>query len=385
MWMSIGGALLALVLAGVALCGPRDAPTRADVARAGRTAAPASAQGDALQPLAPAGWLAAAGIVEPADRELRVAPAEAGLIERVSVAEGDRVAAGQPLFELEHAVESAEVARAEADLAAARAQLGRAEEGVRPEDRRAAAAEAEAARARAELSRRGAMRSVVLAEGGAAPEEQAERAHFQAAADTAAAAGLAERARAAARPWKEDVEVARTALRQAEAALETARARLARRTVRAPAAGTVLQVVIRAGERAEPAGPPLAVLGDLSRVRARLDVDERDVARVQVGQRGYVLAAGAEQARVPGVVEEVGCRMGRKNQRTDEPTERIDTKILEVVLALDHAGALVQGQRVTGYLDLSAVAAGRPRALEDAHPPGPAVGSARAAASKPAR
>jgi HlyD family secretion protein len=38
---------------------------------------------------------------------------------------------------------------------------------------------------------------------------------------------------------------------------------------------------------------------------------------------------------VPGKVVEVARRMGRKNVRTDDPTERIDTKILEVVLELD--------------------------------------------------
>jgi len=112
----------------------------------------------------------------------------------------------------------------------------------------------------------------------------------------------------------------------------------------------VLRVMTRAGERSEAAGPALVVLGDLSRLRVRLDVDERDVGKVRVGQRGYVLAPGGGAQRIAGVVEEISLRMGRKNQRTDEPTERIDTKILEVVLGLDSGRGLVAGQRVTGYL-----------------------------------
>ena len=42
--------------------------------------------------------------------------------------------------------------------------------------------------------------------------------------------------------------------------------------------------------------------------------------------------------------------MGRKNVRTDDPTERIDTKILETVIQLDGRDGLVPGQLVTGYI-----------------------------------
>jgi hypothetical protein len=43
--------------------------------------------------------------------------------------------------------------------------------------------------------------------------------------------------------------------------------------------------------------------------------------------------------------------MGRKNIRTDDPTERIDTKILEVVLELDESKDLVPGMRVVAYIE----------------------------------
>jgi HlyD family secretion protein len=60
-----------------------------------------------------------------------------------------------------------------------------------------------------------------------------------------------------------------------------------------------------------------------------MDVDERDI----------------------GKVAEIGRRMGRKNVRTDDPTERIDTKILEVVIDLDEPGTLVPGLRVTSFVE----------------------------------
>jgi len=49
-------------------------------------------------------------------------------------------------------------------------------------------------------------------------------------------------------------------------------------------------------------------------------------------------------------VVEIARRFGRRNVRTDDPAERIDTKVLEVVLALSDAAGLVPGQRVIGYV-----------------------------------
>jgi hypothetical protein len=46
--------------------------------------------------------------------------------------------------------------------------------------------------------------------------------------------------------------------------------------------------------------------------------------------------------------------MGRKNVRTDDPTELNDTKILEVVVALDAFDGLVVGQRVTALIEAAA-------------------------------
>ena len=51
-----------------------------------------------------------------------------------------------------------------------------------------------------------------------------------------------------------------------------------------------------------------------------------------------------------GLVVEVGRRMGRKNVRSDDPTERIDTKILEVLVELDETAGLVPGQRVMSFV-----------------------------------
>ena len=65
-----------------------------------------------------------------------------------------------------------------------------------------------------------------------------------------------------------------------------------------------------------------------------------------IGTRGVPARYGGFET----AVEEIGRRMGRKNVRTDDPVERNDTKILEVVLSVEDPTGLVVGQRVVCYV-----------------------------------
>ena len=67
-------------------------------------------------------------------------------------------------------------------------------------------------------------------------------------------------------------------------------------------------------------------MGDTQRLRVRMDVDERDVARVRPGAAAYVMADAFGEERFTGRVAEIGRRFGRKNIRTDDPVDRNDTK-----------------------------------------------------------
>jgi multidrug resistance efflux pump len=135
---------------------------------------------------------------------------------------------------------------------------------------------------------------------------------------------------------------------------------LGRLTIRAPIAGTILQLKYRIGEYYNPGAAnaatvePLVVLGDMRAIRVRLDVDERDIARVKIGSPGYATLSAYPGRRFSGRVVEVGIRMGRKNVRTDDPVERLDVKILEVLLQIDQPEGLVPGIRVTAYVDSKA-------------------------------
>ena len=99
--------------------------------------------------------------------------------------------------------------------------------------------------------------------------------------------------------------------------------RLKRRwlAIRAPRLGRILEVKLRAGEYCNLAAAganPLVVTGD-PRLSVRIDVDERDIAKVKQDASAYVIAS-AFRAKVAARVMEIGQADGGENVRTDDPT-----------------------------------------------------------------
>jgi HlyD family secretion protein len=354
-WSKIlsGVALVALagVLARNVAAGPATLPREADVKRAARTEVPLAGPDERAPPSTSAS-VSGNGVVEPADRETKVAGQVGGRIARLMVQEGDLVEEGAAIAELESASEKAQLAATEGDLVVMRATLTRTVRGLRKEDIDATIADAEAAKERALLSAGTLARTEQLAKTGSATADELDRAERQAAVDEESWKATEARRTAAVRGGRaEDVVVADAQVLAAVARRDQAKAALERLTVRSPIRGQVLQLKFRAGEYYNPLGSePLAIVGDMSGLRVRTDVDERDVAKVKVGDPAYVALTAFPGKKFEGRVVEIGRRMGRKNVRTDDPTERIDTKILEVVIGLDDPEGLVPGMRVTSYV-----------------------------------
>jgi multidrug resistance efflux pump len=322
-------------------------------ARAALRQVKASSNGDDREPMAQGDLVGGEGIVEPADRESKVSSEVSGRIQSVNIKEGDHVHAGDVLVVLENDVEKAALRVAERDVAAQRSQLLRTAAGQRREEIEAAIGDAESARARAELSRDSLWRTQTLAQGGAATPDDLDKAQHQADIDQKAFEAAEARKKEAVNGARRDdvaIDVARLEANVARAA--QARAQYEQTVVRAPIDGEILQSKVRAGEYFNAAASePLVVMGDTRELRVRMDVNERDIAQVHLGQASFAQLPAYGERRFPGHVVEIGRRMGRKNVRSDDPTERIDTKILEVVCELDAPEGLVPGLRVTNFVD----------------------------------
>ncbi len=133
----------------------------------------------------------------------------------------------------------------------------------------------------------------------------------------------------------------------ARAELALARRAFDKTRVRAPFDGTVLNVFARVGETVGPdAGRPLLAFGDLSHLRVRAEVEERDVDKVRVGQRVIVKADAYPDREFEGTVTEVASALGSPRITSRGPRRPNDVDVLEVVADLDGSPPLLTGMRV---------------------------------------
>jgi ABC exporter DevB family membrane fusion protein len=306
-----------------------------------------------VQTRTPSPVVAAAGRIEPLSEEIRVGTELSGKLREVRIEEGDRIRRGQVIAVLQNADFAARVALAEAQVKQREAQLLRVNNGSRAEERReaeAAVTEAKAVldeaqaewRRRENLFRSGDISRAVL--------DKAERELTVAKARLEAVKERRQLVERASRD--EDILSATADLEQARAQLAEARAMLEKTYVRSPIDGVVLRKKAKSGESISTDNPEqwVATVGDDRALRVRIDVDEADVARVRIGQQAFVKAEAYGDKQFTGRVVRIGQLLGRKNIRTDEPTERVDTKILETLVELDAGQRLPAGLRVDAYI-----------------------------------
>jgi HlyD family secretion protein len=313
------------------------------------TAKPRIVEASTTQPR----MIAGAGRIEPASEEIQVGADLYGRIRDVLVEEGQAVRRGQPLAALVNDDYHARVSMAATSVQIREAALERLVNGSRSEQRLEAEAslmEAEAvmANARQELSRKAQLHEQKLI---ARMElESCEREFRVSEARFAAAKQRLSIVREETRP--EDLKRARAELDQARAQLAEATAMLDKTIVRSPIDGIVLRKKMKSGESITAlSNQPIVTIGDCSRLRVRMDVDETDVAKVEVGQSAWVRADAYGDSRFQGKVICIGRMLGRKNVRTDEPAEKSDVKVLETMIELDPQVKLPVGLRVDAYIN----------------------------------
>jgi ABC exporter DevB family membrane fusion protein len=294
----------------------------------------------------------AAGLVEPASEEVKLGAQMDGVLQSVDVEEGDSVKRGQAVAVLENGEYSARVVLQRSVVSEREAAVARLRNGSRVEERREADAQVREARAALDNAAAERDRRRTLLDRGAVSKSEAdsaERDWLTAKARLEAAQERAAVVHAATRP--EDLARAEAELATAQAQLRESLAMLEKTIVRAPLDGRVLRKYRRAGESVSANGTtPIVSLGDLRELRVRVDVDETDVAKLREGMPAYVKAEAYGDRQFRGRVLRIGQALGRKNVRTDEPTERVDRKILETLVVLDPGQQLPVGLRVDAYL-----------------------------------
>jgi multidrug efflux pump subunit AcrA (membrane-fusion protein) len=230
--------------------------------------------------------VAGVGVIEPRGEAIAIASHLPGVVSKVYVQAGDAVKRGAPLFALDDRAVRAELAYTEAQVRSAEVALADARDVSQ--------------RAQQSYKRQ------------ATSDAEATRRRFA-------------------------VSLAETRLAEARAARDRLATELDRLVVTAPIDARVWRVDVRPGEYA-PAGPsarPLVVLGDDSELHVRVEVDQTDAARVRAEARAVANLRGDARSKASLRFVRFEPLEQPKRVLTGDGTERVDTRTLEVIYAIE--------------------------------------------------
>ncbi len=305
-------------------------------------------------------WDATApGRIEPRTQEVRLGASTPGRIAEVRVNTNDKVFPGELLVRLDDEEALARVASAEAQVAAS--------ERARDEERRRGSADlrraeddvADAAKAVAQAWSR--LDAVSVPHEGAAPAVEdaviggARSALARAQDDLRQKQDALRKAKQdAGLPTKEESDVS-----AARAGLMLAQAEVQKTRIRSPIDGTALQVRARVGEMVVPSPEQwLVLLGDISGLAVRAELDEHDFAKVRVGQRAVVRAYAFPDREFEGRVRSIAHYVGpsRLGAQGPQRNKMSDVDVADVVVDLTDPGPLAVGMQADVYFSAEAPA-----------------------------
>ena len=301
-------------------------------------------------------YIAGSGILEAVGQNIAIGSPLPRLALEVYVKVGDEVEAGAPLFRLDDRDQKAEAAVRKAALQSAQARLERLKASPRPEEvppaeARVAAAEAQLADFRNQV----ALWESVSDKRAVTVEDLQRRKFAVQAQEARVAEAKAALALLKAGAWKADLEVAQAEVASAEAQLQQTETEIARLTVRAPLRGVVLQVNLRAGEFA-PSGAlqtPLMLFGRLDRMNLRVDVDENDAWRFRKDAAAVAFVRGNRELKTELKFERVEPYVVPKRSLTGDSTERVDTRVMQVVYSFERTKLPVYvGQQMDVFIEV---------------------------------
>jgi HlyD family secretion protein len=317
-------------------------------------------------------WAASApGRVEPSGGEVRIGAQVPGRVAEVLVAANDKVAAGDLLVRLEDDDLVPRVHAAAAEVAVRKRERDSAEAIGKPaQDRRSAEdtlanAERQLAQAREDQDRVSKQRR---AGSGTDADVDKVRDATEKARERLLQArdGLRKALAAEGLPPPTRPEAALTAAR---ADLSLAEAALEKTRIRAATAGTVLQVNAKAGEIIAPS-PEIAllVMGNLSSLRVRAELEERDLGKVRVGQAAVVRSDAFPGKDFEGKVTFLAQSLGPSRLGQRGPRKPVDVDVLEVLIELAGNPPLLPGMRVDVFVrnDATALPGGKQTAIQAA-------------------
>ncbi len=318
--------------------------------------------------------VAALGVIEPARKEAAIVAPEPLLVTSVMVDVGDRVTPGQELFTLDGRKLKADLVRAKSAVASGQSEVDRWHALPRKEDLPPLQAAVERSKAVLADRREQLSLSIEANQRGAGNAREVSLGQYGVDAVKADLdRAVADLDKAKAGGWQPDLAIAQANLGRLKAEVEALELLLERLTVRAPRDATVLRRDIEVGEIAAADGNrPSLILGDLSTLRVRAQVDEEDIALVGLQSKAVARSRGSVSKEFLVKLVRIEPYGRPKPALSGATTERVDTRVIDVIFEVPHdpGVALYPGQAVDVFIE-----AAKTDSLASAQPPPSKPGS----------
>ena len=141
-----------------------------------------------------------------------------------------------------------------------------------------------------------------------------------------------------------DLDASRARLASSIAEVKRLEALVEKTVITAPIDGVVIARNVHAGETVAE-GDELLTIANLDKTRVEAEIDEFDVARVQLGAPVSVSAEGFDKGW-RGTIEEIPDSVVNRRLKPQDPSKPIDTRVLLVKIAFAEETPLKLGQRV---------------------------------------
>ena len=297
------------------------------------------------------GWRAVApGRVEPWSQQIRLGSLGIGRVGQILVKVNDTVFAGEALIRVDNDEIQTRLAKVEGEVNLRK--RGRANPPLPKDAPRRQAEDAAADAERAVVDDRSAFDRLAAARRTVAGSEEALKS--AGVALSTARAQLQQRQDELARFEIRNLSILPTELEGQLAAarieLRGAQAAVDNLTIRAPLAGTILQLGARVGELASPSSSlPLVVLDDLTTLRVRAELAERDYGAIRTGQLVVVRSEAFPGRDITGKVSSIAPIIASGRFGVQGQSNFTDTDVAEVVVELAAPDPLIVGMKVDVY------------------------------------
>jgi HlyD family secretion protein len=270
-----------------------------------------------------------------------------GEVASLAVHEGDRVAEGKALLELGPGQMASELEQARADLAAAEEAASLLQQGGTTAQVAELKSQLDNARRERDLASNEVQSNERLVEKGAVARIELDQSRARLAKAQSDLAALEAKSKQHFDP--EEMKRAQARVAAARAAETLAESRQRSTHVTAPLSGTVYSLAVHAGDHVN-RGDVLARVGDLSRIRVRVFVDEPDLGRVADSQPVLITWDGlpgkqwkGQVERLPSEVKELGTRtVGEVACTVDNPDGQLlpNTNLNVEIVTASKSGVL---------------------------------------------